>query len=77
MSTPQPSFLAMEIDDVCNFCGKARLPADHQLLRGRPPEKCGPAPKMAQQMERIQHLPRAPQRFVMPVIDTVLAQQDR
>ncbi len=30
-----------------------------------------------QQIERIQRLPRAQQRFVMQVIDTVLAQQGR
>jgi hypothetical protein len=30
-----------------------------------------------QQMERIQRLPRTQQRFVMQVIDTVLARQDR
>jgi transcriptional regulator with XRE-family HTH domain len=40
-------------------------------------KKRGPAPKLQQQMERIRHLPRAQQRFVMQVIDTVLAQQDR
>jgi transcriptional regulator with XRE-family HTH domain len=39
-------------------------------------KKRGPAPKLQQQMERIQHLPRAQQRFVMQVIDSVLAQQD-
>lgn len=37
----------------------------------------GPAPKLQQQIERIQRLPRAKQRFVMEMIDTVLAQQDR
>jgi transcriptional regulator with XRE-family HTH domain len=41
------------------------------------PGRRGPAPKLQQQMERTQHLPRAQQRFVMQVIDTVLAQQDR
>jgi transcriptional regulator with XRE-family HTH domain len=41
------------------------------------PGKRGPAPKLQQQMERIQRLPRARQRFVMEMIDTVLAQQDR
>jgi hypothetical protein len=41
------------------------------------PGKRGPAPKLQQQMERIQRLPRAKQRFVMDMIDTVLAQQDR
>ena len=41
------------------------------------PGKGGPAPKLQQQMERIQRLPKAKQRFVMEMIDTVLAQQDR
>ncbi|MEJ0037653.1 MAG: helix-turn-helix transcriptional regulator [Gammaproteobacteria bacterium] len=41
------------------------------------PGKRGPAPKLQQQMERIQRLPRARQRFFMDMIDTVLAQQDR
>lgn len=41
------------------------------------PTKRGPAPKLLQQMERIQRLPKAQQRFVMQMIDTVLAQQDR
>jgi hypothetical protein len=34
-------------------------------------------PKIQQQMERIQRLPKAQQRFVMQMIDTVLAQQGR
>jgi transcriptional regulator with XRE-family HTH domain len=41
------------------------------------PGKRGPARKLQQQMERIQRLPKAKQRFVMEMIDTVLAQQDR
>jgi hypothetical protein len=48
---------------------------------GEPPnaaaEKRGPTPKIQQQMERIRRLPKAQQRFVMQMIDTVLAQQDR
>ena len=39
--------------------------------------KRGPAPKLLQQIERIQQLPRTRQRFVMQMIDTVLAQQSR
>lgn len=39
------------------------------------PAKRGPAPNLQQQIERIQRLPRAKQRFVMEMIDTVLAQQ--
>ena len=41
------------------------------------PGKRGPAPKLQQQMERIQRLPKAQQRFVMQMIDTVLAQAAR
>lgn len=41
------------------------------------PAKRRPAPKLLQQMERIRRLPNAQQRFVMQMIDTVLAQQDR
>jgi transcriptional regulator with XRE-family HTH domain len=39
--------------------------------------KRGPAPKLQQQMERITRLPKAQQRFVMQMLDTVLAQADR
>ena len=38
------------------------------------PAKQGPAPKLQQQMERIQRLPRAKQRFIMDIIETVLHQ---
>jgi transcriptional regulator with XRE-family HTH domain len=41
------------------------------------PARRGPAPKLQQQMERIQRLPRAKQRFVIEMIDTVLQQQGR
>jgi len=41
------------------------------------PARRGPAPKLQQQMERIQRLPRAKQRFVMEMIDTVLQQASR
>ncbi len=40
-----------------------------------PSAKRGPAPKLLQQIERIQRLPKAQQRFVMQMIDTVLQQQ--
>jgi hypothetical protein len=38
------------------------------------PGKGGPAPKLLQQMERIQRLPRTNQRFVMEMLDTILQQ---
>lgn len=46
-------------------------------LIGVPPArgKRGPAPKLQQQLERISALPKAQQRFVMQMIDTVLQQQ--
>lgn len=39
--------------------------------------KRGRAPKLQQQMERINRLPKAQQRFVMQVLDSVLAQAGR
>ena len=42
-----------------------------------PAARRGPAPKLQQQIERIQQLPRAKQRFVIEMLDTVLAQQGR
>jgi transcriptional regulator with XRE-family HTH domain len=50
-------------------------------LIGEPPStatrKRGPTPKLMQQVERIQQLPRAQQRFIMRMLDTMLAQQGR
>lgn len=37
--------------------------------------KRGPAPKLQQQLEQVSRLPRAQQRFVMQMLDTVLQQQ--
>jgi len=42
-----------------------------------PAKKRGPAPKLQQQIERIQRLPKSQQRFVMQMLDTVLQQADR
>lgn len=39
--------------------------------------KRGPTPKLQQQMDRINQLPRTKQQFVMQVIDSVLAQATR
>ena len=41
------------------------------------PAKRGPTPKLQQQLERIARLPRAQQRFVMWMLDTVIAQASR
>jgi len=40
-------------------------------------KKRGPAPRLQQQIERIQQLPRTQQKFVMQMLDTVLAQASR
>lgn len=40
-------------------------------------KKRGPAPKLQQHMERISQLPKPQQRFVMQVLESVLAQQGR
>jgi transcriptional regulator with XRE-family HTH domain len=40
-------------------------------------KKRGPAPKLAQHMERINQLPKPQQRFVIQVLESVLAQQTR
>lgn len=41
------------------------------------PAKRGPTPKLQSQMERISQLPKTQQRFVMQMLDTVLAQASR
>jgi transcriptional regulator with XRE-family HTH domain len=50
-------------------------------LIGRQPARAtakrGPAPKLQQQFERIGQLPKAKQRFVMEMLETVLAQAGR
>lgn len=47
-----------------------------EALVGMPASKNkrGPAPKLQQQIEQIQKLPRTKQRFVMQMLDTVLQQ---
>ena len=50
-------------------------------LIGEPPsaaaKKRGPTPKIQQQVERIQSLPKAQQKIVMQMLDGILAQQNR
>lgn len=41
------------------------------------PGKRGPAPKLQQQLEQLQALPRAKQRLVSEVLDSLLAQAGR
>jgi transcriptional regulator with XRE-family HTH domain len=50
-----------------------------ETLLGQPPKagKRGPAPKLQQHLERITQLPRAKQRFVLEMLETVLQQASR
>lgn len=73
--------------------GRLRLPAsmlpvlataleasvEELLGQSHPPTsgKRGPASRLTQQVERISQLPKAKQRFVMEMLDTVLAQASR
>lgn len=41
------------------------------------PAKRGPTPKLQRHMERISELPKTQQRFVLQMLETVLAQQGR
>lgn len=41
------------------------------------PAKRGPAPKLQQQLDQISQLPKSQQRFVIQMLDTVLAQANR
>ena len=41
------------------------------------PAKRGPAPKLQQQLERLQALPKAKQRMISEVLDSLIAQSGR
>lgn len=55
------------------------LSASVEELLGAEPKskKRGPAPKLERHLERISQLPRARQRFVLQVLDSVLQQEAR
>jgi transcriptional regulator with XRE-family HTH domain len=48
------------------------VPVETLMGEEAKPSKRGPTPKLLQQVERIQRLPKAQQRFVMQMIDTAL-----
>ena len=56
--------LSVDIDSLLGDASKARA-------------KRGPAPVLARHMERINALPKTQQKFVIQVLETVLAQQGR
>ena len=47
------------------------------LGEDKKPGRRGPAPKLERHLERIQQLPKARQRFVLQVLDSVLQQEIR
>ena len=54
-----------------------RIPVDALLGLKNGAAKRGPAPKLARHMERISQLPKPKQRFVIEMLETVLAQASR
>jgi transcriptional regulator with XRE-family HTH domain len=57
---------------------KALAVSIEELVGEQPkPSKRGPAPKLQQQLEQLSQLPKAQQRLVSQVIDSVLAQAAR
>ncbi len=57
--------------------GCGAMAADHTApVATSTPRKRGPAPKIQQQLERVAALPKAQQKFVSQMLDTVLAQSD-
>ena len=56
--------LSVDIDGLLGDAAKARI-------------KRGPAPVLARHMERINALPKTQQKFVIQVLESVLAQQGR
>lgn len=57
---PVARFLGMSLDELVGETTQAK--------------KRGPAPKLQQQIEQIQKLPKTKQRFVIEMLDTVLQQ---
>jgi transcriptional regulator with XRE-family HTH domain len=51
--------------------------ADSRKVAKAAPKKRGPAPKIQQQLERLSALPKAKQRVIVQVLDSMLAQAGR
>ncbi len=76
---------AIHVDYCAKDAVRLRLTASWGLgtsieeLIGEPakPGKRGPAPKLQQQLEQLSRLPKAQQKLVSQVIDSVLAQAKR
>jgi transcriptional regulator with XRE-family HTH domain len=63
--SPLSSILGMSFEELIDSSAK------------RANSKRGPAPKLQQQLEQLSRLPKAKQRLVSQVIESVLAQADR
>jgi hypothetical protein len=60
---------------VLPLLAKALGTSIEELIDGTPkPSKRGPAPKLQQQLERVSVLPKAKQRAIAQVLDSMLAQ---
>jgi transcriptional regulator with XRE-family HTH domain len=60
---------------VLPLLAKAMATSIEELIDGTPrPSKRGPAPKLQQQLERVSALPKAKQRAIAQVLDSMLAQ---
>lgn len=87
LGVAQPTLNASELGQRRVSASASALPLLAKLLgvnlkelMGEPAtqrSKHGPTPKQAQHMERISQLPKPQQRFVMQVIESVIAQQGR
>ena len=63
---------------VLPLLAKALNTSIEELIGGAPrPGKRGPAPKLQQQLERVSALPKARQRVIAEVLDSMLAQSSR
>lgn len=65
---------AAMLPDIAKLFG---ISVDELLGLKNGTSKRGPAPKLQQQMERINQLPKAQQKFVIKMLETVLSQASR
>ena len=69
--------LCMPVSLLPEFSRLFSVPVDELLGSTSSRSKRGPASRFQQQLERVSQLPRPKQRFVMEMLDTVLAQASR
>lgn len=69
--------LRMPVSLLPEFSRRFGVPVDELLGLPGAHSKRGPASRFQQQLARVSQLPRPKQRFVMEMLDTVLAQASR